>query len=456
MVVKIADNVPKAYFSAQLCTADGYIDGVYFVTGAATKALSQGYKAPGGANASAPNDNWTYGVYASEAAMKAANNDYSAFESEDFWKITSDGLPYPANLKYVRSVTSNKGGEVETATAETYTVDISDVTVNGNLTAVTVDGNAVNTFSYEGGKLTLNLAEAGGVKIFGEKTVVATFDSGAESLGVTAKVLFITKKIATVDDMNAMGTYAAAAAGTSDRYDGYFILTADLDFESDGLKYTNAMSNSAGNAFYGTIDGRGHTIKNLYITTEAVTGIDAWNRYFIGKFGAGATVKNLAFTNARCGNEEGAKSGDTFFTASAGDMYNLENIYMELSVGASWGRYAFGASAANGFKAKNVIVKILNTTATTGCSALTSNMVVTDGYLQGVYFVCSASDAKLAGSYKWAGGANATAPTDSKLAALYASDAAMKEANNDYTAFTASGYWTIQDGLPVFGAPAEA
>ena len=136
-------------------------------------------------------------------------------------------------------------------------------------------------------------------------------------------------------------------------------------------------------------------------------------------------------------------------------MYNLENIYMELSVGASWGRYAFGASAANGFKAKNVIVKMLNTTATTGCSAFTSNMVVTDGYLQGVYFVCSASDAKLAGSYKWAGGANATAP-DSKLAALYASDAAMKEAGNDYSTFTASGYWTIVDGLPVFGAPAEA
>lgn len=396
------------------------------------------------------------GKYASLDALIAANNDYNAFKGVGFWQITGDGIPYPASMKYVRNVTSNKGGEVVTVDgAETYTVDISDVTVNGNLTAVTVGGNAVTTFAYADGKLTLNLAEAGGVKIFGEKTVVATFDSGAESLGVTAKVLFITKKIATVTDMNAMGTYAAAAAGTDDRYDGYFILTADLDFESDGLKYTNAISNGAGNAFYGTIDGRGHVIKNLYITTDAVEGIGAWNRYFIGKFGAGATVKNIAFTNARCGNEEGKSSGDTFFTASAGDMYNLENIYMELSVGASWGRYAFGASAANGFKAKNVIVKMLNTTATTGCSAFTSNMVVTDGYLQGVYFVCSASDAKLAGSYKWAGGANATAP-DSKLAALYASDAAMKEAGNDYSAFTASGYWTIVDGLPVFGAPAEA
>ena len=39
---------------------------------------------------------------------------------------------------------------------------------------------------------------------------------------------------------------------------------------------------------------------------------------------------------------------------------------------------------------------------------------------------------------------------------VYASDAAMKEAGNDYSTFTASGYWTIVDGLPVFGAPAEA
>ena len=136
-------------------------------------------------------------------------------------------------------------------------------------------------------------------------------------------------------------------------------------------------------------------------------------------------------------------------------MYNIENIYMELSVGAGWGRYAFGADQQNGFKAKNVIVKMLNTTATTSCSALASNMVVNEGYLNGVYFVCAASDAKLAANYKWAGGANATAP-DSKFAAFYASDEAMKEAGNDYSAFAASGYWTIVDGLPVFGIPAEA
>lgn len=456
VVVKIADNVPKAYFSAQLCTADGYIDGVYFVTGAATKALSQGYKAPNGANASVPNDNWTYGVYASDDAMKAANNDYTAFRNSDFWQITSDGLPYPAGLKYVRNSVSHRVNEVETlGNGENYIIDISDVDVFGTLESVTVGGEAKNSFSYADGKITLSCSETSAT-VFGEKAVVATFKLGDDAVTVTNKALFVTKKIATVDDMNAMGTYATAAAGTNDRYDGYFILTADLDFESDGLKYTNAISNGTGNAFYGTIDGRGHTIKNLYITTEAVTGIDEWNRYFIGKFGAGATVKNLAFTNARCGDGDGKKSGDTFFTASVGGTYNLENIYMELSVGASWGRYAFGASQQNGFKAKNVIVKILNDTATTGCSALASNMVVNDGYLQGVYFVCSASDARLAGNYKWLGGANAPAPTDSKIAAFYASDEAMKEANNDYAAFTASGYWTLVDGLPVFGVPAQA
>ena len=82
-------------------------------------------------------------------------------------------------------------------------------------------------------------------------------------------------------------------------------------------------------------------------------------------------------------------------------------------------------------------------------------MVVNEGYLNGVYFMCAASDAKLAANYKWAGGVNATAP-DSKFAAFYASDEAMKEAGNDYSAFVASGYWTIVDGLPVFGVPAEA
>ena len=461
VIVKVGNADAYArHFAFQICVADGYVDGAYFVCDSTKSiALAQYYKDANTADTGLDKCNGIYGVYASNEAMKAANNDYSAFESADFWQITGDGLPYPASMKYVRTAVSRRANEVETlGGGETYTVDISDVDVFGTLESVTVGDKAMTSFSYADGKITLNRAETGAT-VFGEKAVVATFTSGDDSVIVTNKTMFVTKNIATVADMNAMGTYAAAAAGTSDRYDGYFILTADLDFESDGLKYTNAMSNGAGNAFYGTIDGRGHTIKNLYITTDAVEGIAAWNRYFIGKFGTGATVKNLAFTNARCGNEEGKSSGDTFFTQSTdkgkGDMYNIENIYMELSVGAGWGRYAFGADQQNGFKAKNVIVKMLNTTATSGCSALASNMVVNEGYLNGVYFVCAASDAKLAANYKWAGGANATAP-DSKFAALYASDAAMKEADNDYSAFTASGYWTIVDGLPVFGAPAEA
>lgn len=459
VIVKIGNADAYArHFAFQICVADGYVDGAYFVCDSTKSiALAQYYKDANTADTGLDKCNGIYGVYASDEAMKAANNDYSAFESADFWQITGDGLPYPASMKYVRTAVSRRANEVETlGGGETYTVDISDVDVFGTLESVTVGDKAMTSFSYADGKITLNRAETGAT-VFGEKAVVATFTSGDDSVIVTNKTMFVTKNIATVADMNAMGTYAAAAAGTSDRYDGYFILTADLDFESDGLKYTNAMSNGAGNAFYGTIDGRGHVIKNLYITTDAVEGIAAWNRYFIGKFGTGATVKNLAFTNARCGNEEGKSSGDTFFTQSTdkgkGDMYNIENIYMELSVGAGWGRYAFGADQQNGFKAKNVIVKMLNTTATSGCSALASNMVVNEGYLNGVYFVCAASDAKLAANYKWAGGANATAP-DSKFAAFYASDEAMKEAGNDYSAFAASGYWTIVDGLPVFGAPA--
>lgn len=458
VIVKVGNADAYArHFAYQICVADGYVDGAYFVCDSTKSiALAQYYKDANGAAVSLEDCKGSYGVYASDDAMKAENNDYTAFRNSDFWQITSDGLPYPAGLKYVRNAVSHRVNEVETlGNGENYIIDISDVDVFGTLESVTVGGEAKNSFSYADGKITLSRSETSAT-VFGEKAVVATFKHGDDVITVTNKTLFITKKIATVDDMNAMGTYATAAAGTNDRYDGYFILTADLDFESDGLKYTNAISNGAGNAFYGTIDGRGHTIKNLYITTEAVTGIDAWNRYFIGKFGAGATVKNLAFTNARCGDGDGKKSSDTFFTASVGGTYNLENIYMELSVGADWGRYAFGASQQNGFKAKNVIVKILNDTATTGCSALASNMVVNDGYLQGVYFVCSASDARLAGNYKWLGGANAPAPTDSKIAAFYASDEAMKEANNDYAAFTASGYWTLVDGLPVFGVSAQA
>ena len=170
---------------------------------------------------------------------------------------------------------------------------VLDGTVNG---ATVMGADVFSAFDAESGTLTYNRAGLTSDKSEMGKAVAMTIETDKASYVMTAEV--VTKAFATAAEYNEIGTIAKQVTGTNN-YDGYFILTADLDFESDGLKYTNAMSNSAGNAFYGTIDGRGHTIKNLYITTDAVEGIAAWNRYFIGKFGAGATVKNLAFTNAR-------------------------------------------------------------------------------------------------------------------------------------------------------------
>lgn len=382
-----------------------------------------------------------YGYYASREAMLAAGNNYKAMETENFWRI-ADGLPYPASMEYVKNAVSKKVNQVEVNGNNGYTVDISDISVDGAMTGVTIDGNAVEGASYKDGILTMPQVD---VSVFGEKLVTASFENeNGDKYSVSANVLYITKKISSIEEFNNIGTWAAAASSNGN-YDGYFALVADLDFENDRTKYTSELSNGAGKIFYGTLDGQGHKLINLTITTKGTYG---WSMYFIGKLGDGATVKNLAFINARFGTtEEGG--GDTFFTSGNSGLYNVENVYIELTFGkVTWGAQAFGASV-KGFKAKNVFVKIGN--ADPHGRYFAYNLCVTGGYLQGVYFVSDAATIGLAQQYKDVGGGAASAPGASEVYGVYASTDAMKQANNDYTAFVESGYWKIEDGLPVFG-----
>ena len=445
VIVKVGNADAYArHFAFQICVADGYVDGAYFVCDSTESiALAQYYKDANGAAVSLEDCKGSYGVYASDDAMKAENNDYTAFRNSDFWQITSDGLPYPAGLKYVRNAVSHRVNEVETlGNGENYIIDISDVDVFGTLESVTVGGEAMNSFSYADGKITLSRSETSAT-VFGEKAVVATFKHGDDVITVTNKTLFITKKIATAADFNKIATWAKQASGTND-YNGYFVLTDDLDFESDNSKYDSEISTTM-NVFYGTIDGRGHSIKNLSIATEKL------DQNFIKVLGTGAVVKNLAFVNAFCGTD--GHGGDTFFASWKSGVYSVENVYIDLKFASiGWGVNAFGAPIG-GFKAKNVVVKIADNVPKAYFSA---QLCTADGYIDGVYFVTGAATKALSQGYKAPGGANASAPNDNWTYGVYASDEEMKEANNDYAAFTASGYWTLVDGLPVFGVSAQA
>lgn len=445
VIVKIGNADAYArHFAYQICVADGYVDGAYFVCDSTKSiALAQYYKDANTAAASLEDCKGSYGVYASDDAMKAENNDYTAFRNSDFWQITSDGLPYPAGLKYVRNAVSHRVNEVETlGNGENYIIDISDVDVFGTLESVTVDGEAKNSFSYADGKITLSRSETSAT-VFGEKAVVATFKHGDDVITVTNKTLFITKKIATAADFNKIATWAKQASGTND-YNGYFVLTDDLDFGSDNSKYDSEISTTM-NVFYGTIDGRGHSIKNLSIATEKR------DQNFIKVLGTGAVVKNLAFVNAFCGTD--GHGGDTFFASWKSGVYSVENVYIDLKFASiGWGVNAFGAPIG-GFKAKNVVVKIADNVPKAYFSA---QLCTADGYIDGVYFVTGAATKALSQGYKAPGGADVSAPNDNWTYGVYASDEAMKEANNNYAAFTASGYWTLVDGLPVFGVPAQA
>ncbi len=105
-------------------------------------------------------------------------------------------------------------------------------------------------------------------------------------------------QIATALDLKNLGS------NPSD-YDANFILTADIDLSSDS--FTEAViaadtDNHAwtfdGDAFTGVFDGKGHTIRNLFINTSVNTSTTD-NDYLglFGKIDTGGVVKNLRVEN---------------------------------------------------------------------------------------------------------------------------------------------------------------
>lgn len=79
-----------------------------------------------------------------------------------------------------------------------------------------------------------------------------------------------------------------------DGRDVYYQLTNDIDFNNQ----TVASLGSDSNAFEGTLDGNGYSVKNIAITSSANTGLFA-------KIGVNGTVKNLKLENMTVSGSQG-------------------------------------------------------------------------------------------------------------------------------------------------------
>ncbi len=150
--------------------------------------------------------------------------------------------------------------------------------------------------------------------------------------------------IANLSDLEALSDYAA----TNDAEGEYFELTADIDMSGaygDGGKesWTSIGDVLLSYSFKGTFDGKGHTIKGLYI------GEDGYGGLFDG-IGTGGTVKNLSVSG----------SIDAMSTAIGGiagtNSGTIENCYSDVDI---TGRGSLGGIA--GLNADGTIKDCYNT-----------------------------------------------------------------------------------------------
>lgn len=224
-------------------------------------------------------------------------------------------------IKNVSDVT-----EIDMTATGNVTFDLSAQNIDGDLVGATIDGTAFASTAYEAGTLTLDRSALG--SLYGEKTIVATFEkrSGGTLEKVTTvniPVVLVTKYITEKEHLVNLKNYAVKLNDTT--YGGYFVQTQDIDVENTrvGMGYWGGDNAGWLDNFTGTYDGRGHIVAN------ANQGV---NSGFIANATGATTIKNIVFTGA-------IVSGPTGFVMTSGSENTvIENIavYGKITAGGAF------------------------------------------------------------------------------------------------------------------------
>lgn len=224
-------------------------------------------------------------------------------------------------IKNVSDVT-----EIDMTATGNVTFDLSAQNIDGDLVGATIDGTAFASTAYEAGTLTLDRSALG--SLYGEKTIVATFEkrNGGTLEKVTTvniPVVLVTKYITEKEHLVNLKNYAVKLNDTT--YGGYFVQTQDIDVENTrvGMGYWGGDNVGWLDNFTGTYDGRGHVVAN------ANQGV---NSGFIANATGATTIKNIVFTGA-------IVSGPTGFVMTSGSENTvIENIavYGKITAGGAF------------------------------------------------------------------------------------------------------------------------
>ncbi len=351
--------------------------------------------------------------------------------------VYGDVISKTVEISVTASVTESALVELDATSGDIY---LPEAYLSKSIVDVKYNGASV----YSAGKVT-------GITpvINSERTDVEAITLDVEFADVSVKFNNVKPYTRIFNESNKADLISTFVSNTDTTHSGYYILNGNIDgisFERTGINIYNTRTEM--DTFSGVFDGRGYTISNLGVKGAGL----------FGDFGNGATVKNVAFEM-----DFGKPSWNTYglFYQPSGEVSSaiLENIYIkakditEITINGSQNTLCYFSPIAKSnnvaWTIKNVITEInVGSGVTVNNSNIGALMEVekfATSTVSNLYSITNLQVANNSSIWTIENGAN------KNNIKKYADRETMKAANNDYSAFVASGYWQLDsDGLPSF------
>ena len=244
------------------------------------------------------------------------------------------------------------------------------------------------------------------------------------------------------------------ASNVSGNFDGYYVLGKDIDAAGNthttginGIAVANKVfiyNNFTDCGLTGTFDGNGHTISNLSIGSGGLFGV-------INE----GTVKNLGLSDISFYSSDAAALAWYTYGGS------IENVYIDVTeLPNKWARAAVAGNVHSTTKVENLLVELGGTVSESALNGGYGSFTLHDGTFKNgdvvgswnnVYIV-SSTPCTVTSANKVIDGENTSASAKYAGIKRYESYDEMKLDENDFASFETSGYWSMEDGIPVFGA----
>ena len=317
------------------------------------------------------------------------------------------------------------------------------------------DAVIVEAYDAEG-PLTVENNRILGIETTSEKPTERTITVCTEEYGYNIRILPYTKIITKAEDLayfkitndvDGMGN----ASNVSGNFDGYYLLGNDIDAAGythatgiNGIAAANKVfiyNNFVDCGLTGTFDGNGHTISNLSIGRGGLFGV-------INE----GTVKNLGLSEIAFSSSDAAALAWYTYGGS------IENVYIDVAeLPNVWARAAVAGNIHSTTKVENLFVELGGTVSALngGYGSFTSHDgTAANGDVTGNWnniYIVSSAPCTVTSANKVIDGENTAASAKYAGIKRYESYDEMKLAGNDFASFETSGYWSMEDGIPVFG-----